>query len=399
VPRTFSNGIRDVRTWLRNHGYAHVAGLIDEVEASWAQTGRRTRRNWWDILAGGTRGRPRRVGGISFPVLADAQKRQGLPVTGNAVPAPRRRGRAVPAGQARSTAARTRGAKPGSKSNAAFPAKAKVTATGRAARGDARPFLKWAGGKRQLLREIMARLPRSYGTFHEPFVGGGAVFFALRPPAAVLSDSNERLIRAYRGIKNDVEEVMALLRTYRNNRRFFLQMRRRPIDEGSDAEVAAWMIFLNKTGFNGLYRVNSKNLFNVPFGDNQNATLCDEPNLRACAAALAGADLRCEDFSRVLDRARPGDVVYFDPPYVPLSNTSFFTSYTTGGFGWEDQRRLRDVAFELHKKGVFVLLSNSSAPQVRALYGPPFTCFPVSANRMVNSVASKRGPVIELLIQ
>lgn len=398
MPSPVTNGIRDVRAWLRNHGYAHVAGLIDEAEAGWAHAGKRTRRNWWDILAGGNLGRPRRVGGIVFPVLAEAQKRQGLPVTANAVPAIPRKPAPKAAGAA---AGKPRGRKVGGAGRpipgvtAGYP----LGGLSRAARGEARPFLKWAGGKRQLLREIVARLPEKFGTFHEPFVGGGAVFFALRPPMAVLADSNERLIRAYRGIKNDVEKVMALLRTYRNDRSFFLKMRRRPVDEGSDAEVAAWMIFLNKTGFNGLYRVNSKNLFNVPFGDNRNATLCDEPNLRACAAALAGADLRCEDFSQVLTRARPGDVVYFDPPYVPLSSTSFFTSYTTGGFGWEDQKRLRDVAFELHKKGVFVLLSNSSAPQVRKLYGPPFTCSPVAATRMVNSVASKRGPVIELLIQ
>jgi DNA adenine methylase len=361
VPSPRTDGLRDARAWLRNHGYPHVAGLIDGVMADWTRAGKRTRRNWWDVLAGDRRGRPRRVGGVAFPVLAAAQKRQGRPVTPGAVPAVTPR----------------RGARPA---------------------GMARPFLKWAGGKRQLLPRILPLLPRHFGTYHEPFVGGGAVFFELRPRAAVLSDGNQRLIRAFKGIRDHVDQVIALLHGYRNDKAFYLDMRKRPIDQGSDAEVAAWLIFLNKTGFNGLYRVNSKNLFNVPFGANASARVCDEPNLRACAAALAGAQLHCEDFARVLARARPGDVVYFDPPYLPLSGTAYFTSYTSGGFGLDDHRRLRDVALELHRRGVFVLLSNSSAPAVRDLYGPPFRCESVAANRLVNSDVSKRGPVDELLI-
>ena len=144
-----------------------------------------------------------------------------------------------------------------------------------------RPFVKWAGGKRQLLTAILERIPRDFGTYHEPFLGGGAVFFALSPAKAYLSDSNERLVRTYKDIKEHVEDVIDLLGSYKNNRRFFIQMRQQDIDRKSDAEVAAWFIFLNKTGFNGLYRGNSKNKFNVPFSDNKRAQFCDADNLRA----------------------------------------------------------------------------------------------------------------------
>jgi DNA adenine methylase len=335
------------------------------------------------------------VEGVLFPVLAEAQARQNRPLT---VPHRIRPAQRI----GRPKAARRKPPPVAPLVSTGFP----IAVPGGprpppppAGSTRARPFLKWAGGKRQLLREILAELPTEMGTFHEPFVGGGAVFFAVRPPAAVLSDSNARLIRAYRGVRDAVEDVVAMLKACRNDKDFYLEMRRQDIDRRSDAEVAAWLIFLNKTGYNGLYRVNSRNLFNVPFGDNAGATLCDEDNLRACARALAAADLRCEDFTTVLDRARPGDVVYFDPPYVPLSVTSYFTSYTSGGFGPADQTRLRDVALELKKRQVFVLLSNSSAALVRELYEKAFTCIPVSAARMVNRDAAGRGRILELLIK
>jgi DNA adenine methylase len=225
------------------------------------------------------------------------------------------------------------------------------------------------------------------------------VFFGLAPPRAVLSDRNERLIRAYRGVKGSVEAVIELLSTYRNEERFYLDLRRRPVDVMSDAEAAAWLIYLNKTGFNGLYRVNSKNEFNVPFAANPGARFCDAATLRACAVALAHVDLYCEDFGAVEARARPGDVVYFDPPYVPLSTTSSFTSYTARGFDMSDQVRLRDLALRLRHAGVSVLLSNSSAPVIHELYGPHFECIPVSATRLMNSNTAARGRITELLIK
>jgi DNA adenine methylase len=371
----------DARTWLRQNGHEKIAARIDQLERKWRAEGKKTRRNWWAVLAGKKNGRPCTVDGTPFPVLKVAQSRRGRKVT-QVSPAVRG-ARPTPKAPAR-RAPKKQFAEDGAP-KAALPAPR------------ARPFVKWAGGKRQLLQEILSRLPADYGTFHEPFVGGGAVFFAVQPARAVLSDMNERLIRTYRGIKHAVGDVIALLQTYRNNKAFFLQMRDKAIDAGSDAEVAAWFIFLNKTGFNGLYRVNSKNKFNVPFGDNERAQICDEENLRACAAALAHTELNHEDFSSVLARAQPRDIVYFDPPYVPLSLTSYFTSYTATGFNMKDQLRLRDVALKLRERGVFVLISNSSDQRVLDLY-KDFDCDPVSAIRQVNSNVKGRGSVTELLI-
>lgn len=260
-----------------------------------------------------------------------------------------------------------------------------------------KPFLKWVGGKRQLLPEILARAPQRFGAFHEPFLGGGAVYFALQPSRAFLSDSNERLIRAYSGVRDECDTVIEKLGKLPHERTFYERYRKRRIDRNSDADVAAWMIYLNRTGYNGLYRVNSKNLFNVPFGCYVRPRICRPENLRACARALAGAELSVGDFAAVLERARPGDFAYFDPPYVPLSATSSFRSYTRDGFDHAAQERLRDVARELKRRKVHVLLSNSSATLVRDLYRG-FDVREVSASRQVNSKASGRGKIVELLI-
>jgi DNA adenine methylase len=264
--------------------------------------------------------------------------------------------------------------------------------------GGGRPFLKWAGGKRQLLPLLRQHAPANPHRYFEPFVGGGALFFDLQPRRAVLADVNERLIRAYEGVRGSVDKVIRLLRGYPHDSKFFYRFREADIDDGTDAEVAAWFIYLNKTGFNGLYRVNRDNGFNVPFGRYANPTICDAPTLRACSAALARADLRVGDFATVVEKAKRGDFVYFDPPYVPLSITSSFTSYTSGGFGEAEQTRLRDTARRLKERGVRVLLSNSSAPSVRKLYADGFDIIEVSATRVVNSKVSARGAVVELLI-
>jgi DNA adenine methylase len=264
--------------------------------------------------------------------------------------------------------------------------------------GAGRPFLKWAGGKRQLLPSLLRHAPANPPRYFEPFVGGGALFFAMRPEKAVLADVNERLIRAYEGVRKSVDEVIRLLRSYPHDPEFFYSFRQKDIDDDTDAEVAAWFIYLNKTGFNGLYRVNRRNRFNVPFGRYANPTICNEPTLRTCAAALVGADLRVQDFESVVERAKAGDFVYFDPPYVPLSTTSSFTSYTSQGFGDAEQIRLRDTALRLKERGVSVLLSNSSAPSVRKLYADGFAVTEVSATRLVNSKATARGAIVELLI-
>ncbi|MDB4945837.1 MAG: hypothetical protein JWP97_5371 [Labilithrix sp.] len=262
-----------------------------------------------------------------------------------------------------------------------------------------RPFLKWVGGKRQLLPDLVAHAPRTFGRYFEPFVGGGALFFHLRPRDAVLADSNERLIRTYRAVRDDVEAVIDLLRHYPYDPEFYYQLREVAVDARSDAEVAAWFIYLNRAGFNGLYRVNRANEFNVSFGRYVNPTICDADNLRACSEALQGVDFAVGDFASVVESARRDDFAYFDPPYVPMSATSCFTSYGSVGFGADDQRRLRLTAAKLKKRGVRVLLSNSSAPFVRELYSGGFDLSEVSATRAVNCRADRRGAVKELLIR
>jgi DNA adenine methylase len=276
-------------------------------------------------------------------------------------------------------------------------------------RQPAKPFLKWVGGKRQLLSEIQKRLPASYsGRYFEPFVGGGALFFhltnspTLAPKKALLADTNQRLVRAYSGVRNGVTDVLKLLRVYekKNSPEFFYKLRSEDIDASDDdARVAAWLIYLNRTGYNGLYRVNSKNEFNVPFGRYAKPLIHDPETLTRCAEALAVADVRVADFEAATAGARKADLVYFDPPYVPLSATSSFASYTSGGFGPDDQRRLRDLALSLKERGVHVLLSNSSTDDVWELYGTKhFRIEKVRATRLVNSKASKRGAVTEVLI-
>lgn len=286
----------------------------------------------------------------------------------------------------------------------AAPASASTSAP---AEGNCRPFVKWAGGKRQLLPELRRYVPERFERYIEPFVGGGALFFGLssrlaassHAPRALLGDVNERLIRTYRGVQSSVEDVIERLRGYLHEEHFYYEMRQLAIDERSDAEVAAWFIYLNKIGFNGLYRVNRQNRFNVPFGRHKNPTICDAATLRACSRALQGVELAVIDFEHAAERAQPGDLVYFDPPYVPLSVTSSFTKYTSDGFDAEHQVRLRDVALALKQRGVHVLLSNSSADFVRELYRKDFELIEVSATRLVNSKATRRGAITELVIR
>jgi DNA adenine methylase len=256
-----------------------------------------------------------------------------------------------------------------------------------------------------LLPELRRYVPAHFERYIEPFVGGGALFFELssrlgsaRTPRALLADVNERLIRTYQGVRDSVEDVIALLREFRHEEKFYYSVRERAIDAQSDAEVAAWLIYLNKIGFNGLYRVNRQNRFNVPFGRHKNPTICDEQTLRGCSRALSGVELQVAGFEQAVEHAQPGDLVYFDPPYVPLSVTSSFTKYTWDGFDADAQVRLRDVALGLKQRGVHVLLSNSSASSVRELYSKDFKIAEVSATRLVNSKAARRGAITELVI-
>ncbi len=261
-----------------------------------------------------------------------------------------------------------------------------------------RPFLRWAGGKSQLLKYLLPLVPNFNGTYHEPFVGGGALYFALKPDHAILSDCNERLVRSYRGLRDHTDEVIRRLRNCPYNKSFFLQQRKRKIDKQSDLEVAVWLIYLNRTGFNGLYRVNRRNEFNVPFGRHTRPLICDETNLRACSVELQRARLINDRFETVERRAQHGDFVYFDPPYEPLSLTSSFTSYTSTGFTLEDQRMLRDIAFRLKSRGVHIMISNSSAESIQQLYEKHFEIHEVPAMRKINCRRDRRGQVTEYII-
>jgi DNA adenine methylase len=268
------------------------------------------------------------------------------------------------------------------------------------------PFIKWVGGKRQLLPELLARVPPKFGHYFEPFIGGGALFWALSPERATLGDMNERLTRTYNIIRDDVEAVITRLKGHaaahaKNGEHHFYAVRKIAIDAYPSAAVAAWFIYLNKTCFNGLYRVNASGQFNTPMGKYANPTICDEANLRACAEAMAyRATVMHTDFEKTVAGAKAGDFVYFDPPYAPVSASADFTSYTKGGFDVADQTRLRDLALALKRRGVHVMLSNSSAPLIYELYAVSrdFKIEEVAAKRAINSKGSARGAVKEVII-
>jgi DNA adenine methylase len=266
-----------------------------------------------------------------------------------------------------------------------------------------RPFLKWAGGKAQLVDELVARLPPAFDAYHEPFVGGGALFFRLvrdgRIRYATLSDLNAELVDAFVAIRDSVDEVIDELSWYPHSREFYYELRAQDPSCLDGVVRAARMIYLNKTGYNGLYRVNRRGQFNVPFGRYKAPTYLDAANLRAVSLALQAVPIVCAPFASVLDRAQPGDLVYFDPPYVPLSSTARFTAYQAGGFSLDDQRHLRDLCRELTRRGVSVLVSNSDTPLVRDLYaGPPFAVGEVRAHRAINSAGDRRGKLTELVV-
>jgi DNA adenine methylase len=268
----------------------------------------------------------------------------------------------------------------------------------------AAPFLKWAGGKSKLLPRILPLLPSPMKTYYEPFIGGGAVFFALarekRFRRAVVADTNPHLVEVYRCVRDDVEGLIEALRPLaeqRHDPEAFYRIRALDPASLSVVERAARFIYLNKTCFNGLYRVNRAGRFNVPFGRYKNPRVLDPEGLRAASRALEGTDVRRADFQDTLAEAGPGDGVYLDPPYVPLSLTSCFTSYTAVPFGAEEHLRLKDAYVAcLHRRAV-ALLSNSDCPFTRKLYCDLETrVLPVT--RPINRDAAGRGPVNEVLV-
>lgn len=266
-----------------------------------------------------------------------------------------------------------------------------------------KPVVKWAGGKARLLGEILPSVPARIGTYFEPFCGGAALFFALageerrRFKHAVLTDQNQELVCLYRAIRDDLAGLLRELRKFKHDQDFFYEVRAWDVRKFSEAKRGARLLFLNKTCFNGLWRVNSKGQFNVPFGKYKNPNFLDEDALAAASVALQGVDIRVSDFADVTRAAKAGDFVYFDPPYAPVSRTAAFTSYAMDGFGAADQERLKDEFARLQKKKVAAMLSNADVADVRALY-KEFPIRIVSARRSINSDIKKRGVVNEVIV-
>jgi len=264
------------------------------------------------------------------------------------------------------------------------------------------PVLKWAGGKRGLTSDILGLFPPDYRrrAYHEPFVGGGAVFFQVRPRAGTINDINPRLINFYRVVRDSPEELIAQARQYPYDEETYYRLRERFNQKGlPPVEEAALFLYLNKTAYNGLYRVNSKGEFNVPFGRHRNPRIVPEAGIRAASKALRRVEIFNRDFSYVVDFAGEGDLCYLDPPYQPVSPTANFTEYSEGGFDMDQQERLRDVCVELHEKGVLFVLSNSDVEAIRELYGGEgFRVVVVRGRRSIGSKAHTRGSVNELLI-
>jgi DNA adenine methylase len=233
----------------------------------------------------------------------------------------------------------------------------------------ARPLLKWAGGKTQLLGEIIPKMPEKYGRFIEPFFGGGAVFFAVRPKGGIIADSNPELVNLYRSVAADVEGVMAHLRSYENTEEVFYAARALDVTKLSNVEAAARTIFLNRTCFNGLYRVNKSGQFNVPFGRYKNPKIIDEDALRAASLLLSRTTIICGDYKTVLkENAQAGDFIFLDPPYLPVSEYADFKRYTKEQFYEEDHVELAAEVQRLHELGCHVVLTNSNHPLVHEQY-------------------------------
>lgn len=268
-----------------------------------------------------------------------------------------------------------------------------------------KPFTKWTGGKRQLFPEIKSRMPEVYNNYFEPFIGGGALFFELAPQTAFINDFNTELINCYQQIKDNPTQLIKLLGEHQenNSKDYYLELRSVDrddrINQMSLVERAARIMYMLRVNFNGLYRVNSKNQFNVPYGKYKNPKVLDENLILAISDYLNKNNITIlsGDFEEAVAQVQKGDFVYFDPPYVPLSQTSTFTSYTNEGFSYTDQVRLRNTFERLSKKGAYVMLSNSSSPLVEELY-QDFYIHKVEATRTNGAKSSSRGKIKEIIV-
>lgn len=271
----------------------------------------------------------------------------------------------------------------------------------------AKPFVKWVGGKTQLIPQLSKLLPKYYGTYFEPFLGGGAMFFNIKPAKAQINDINKTLIHTYEQIKERPDKLITALCELENEyielsheeRKDYFYARRTEFNEAMKPSLrkAALMIFLNKTCFNGMYRENSRGQFNVPFGDYKNPKICDSENIYAVSDLLKDVKPTSTSYKEAVKEAKSGDFIYFDPPYHPLSQTSSFTSYSIDSFSAKDQEELRDLFVELDKRGCKVMLSNSSSDYIKELYRD-YTQKYVLAGRSINSKGSGRGKIKEIVV-
>jgi len=268
----------------------------------------------------------------------------------------------------------------------------------------AKPFIQWVGGKREMIPQYEKFIPKKFNTYYEPFLGGGAMFFNLQPEKTILSDSNTELIKTYEGVRDNVEEVIKILKELKSKHSEEFYTKIRNLDREisifrklNDSEIAARMIYLNQTCFNGLYRVNQKGQFNVPLGSSLNRLICDEHTLRNASKVLKKTTIEELDFNMATSNAKKDDFVYFDPPYYPVSIHSDFTRYTKQKFYKEDQIRLKNEIDRLNKIGCKIMLSNSDCKFIKDLY-IDYNIHEVYSGRSLNCKKDKRGKVSELLI-
>jgi len=267
------------------------------------------------------------------------------------------------------------------------------------------PVLKWAGGKRQLLPEIEKYIPNKFSTYYEPFLGGGAVLFRLQPKKAVVNDVNEELINVYTVIRDNVEKLIKDLSKYKNEAEYYYEVRKWDRDNESYSKLssirkASRIIYLNKTCYNGLFRVNRAGQFNAPFGRYKNPNIINEGTLRAVSKYFNENKItfKCGDFEEAVKGIRKGAFVYFDPPYDPVSDSSSFTGYNKGGFDQEEQKRLKKLCDKLNQRGIKFLLSNSATDLIKNLYDD-YKIEIIQAKRAVNSKGDKRGEIDEVLVR
>lgn len=271
------------------------------------------------------------------------------------------------------------------------------TKHGKGATVGGKPFLKWAGGKTQLLHELISRMPASYNVYYEPFIGGGALYFAVSPKEAVIADINEDLVNVYNVVRDNPEELLEALSGYVNDKDFYYEVRAQDQNTLNPLERAARLIYLNRTCFNGLYRVNKNGQFNVPFANYKNPNIVQSERIMAASNTLHKTQVFNASFEKVLVNAKKGDFIYLDPPYYPKDVYSDFKRYNKEQFHENDHQRLASLYNELSDRGCYVMLSNSDTPFTRDLY-KKWRVDTVYAKRMINSDSSKRGEVTEIIV-